>query len=308
MISFCFVRRLRLLISMFGVCFFSLSVYAQKNQFPDHYPLIDSLDISYNLERNLLELCQQELKDTSLNWWEQSVLYQNYFSAAVQLFYPTATIKSIWIKGFEADPHSMCRNFQTEFDRITDIRYHKNIPIPLHAFLLRERGFILPSCSGVYEKYDSSLVILFSKLDRSKLSAPQHRVFLDSLYASLGKYPGRSEVGIEKEDIAAKIIQHGSLEYILKYLPEIKSAVAQKNLHPRYLAPILDKIEILQGRPQIYGTQSKVIGESSTALYPILDEQNVDKRRISMGLSPMKDPNSILGNLMYKLTDIKEKE
>ena len=70
----------------------------------------------------------------------------------------------------------------------------------------------------------------------------------------------------------------------------MKEAVAKGNASPGSLALLIDRIEILEGRKQIYGSQIG-INQNNKAYYvlPLIDPDNVDKRRTEVGLGPISD-------------------
>ncbi len=290
-----------MLVNLF---FYGITLCSPKDSFPIHYPLMDSIGIRFNLERNLFTYTQEKLSDSTVEWWNKSILFTNYFSSSVNLFYPIKTIKNIWYEGYLNDPYTACDGIQSEYDRIDKMNYYRNTPLLLHTIILREKNFFLPKCNCIYEKYDSTIVKYFSLLNETKFQDPNKRIILDSIFVRIGRYPGRSVVGLNLEHTACKIILSGDLNYLCKYLSEIKTAIKQKELHPKYLAMILDKIEVQQNRSQIYGTQYKTT-EGANELYPIKDYLKIDQLRASMGLGPINSQNSNLGN--YFLESKKDK-
>ncbi|HZV71557.1 MAG TPA: DUF6624 domain-containing protein [Saprospiraceae bacterium] len=267
------------------------------DSFPVHYPVMDAVGINFNLEKNLYNLSIEKLQDPTLPWWDKTVYYTNYFGSAVNLFFPIKELKEIWIKSFENDPYSTCQNFEIEYNRIEKIEYHENIPHVLHCLLMREKQFFTSHCNSIAEKYDSLLMVSLSQIDKVQKKNNDTRKLLTDIIEKTGKYPGRSTVGLNLETVAWSVIQSGDLAYISKYLPLLKDAVKSGDLHPRYLATTLDKIEILKGNSQIYGTQFKTI-DGKEEVYPIRDMQQLNELRTGMGLGPFETSNSSLWNLM----------
>lgn len=83
------------------------------------------------------------------------------------------------------------------------------------------------------------------------------------------------------------VIQHSDLKTQEKYLPLMKEAVKKGNASGADLALLVDRVEMLNGRPQIYGSQIQM-KEGKMVIYPIFDEKNVDKRRANVGLEPLE--------------------
>ncbi|RLJ32662.1 hypothetical protein CLU97_2124 [Chryseobacterium sp. 7] len=101
---------------------------------------------------------------------------------------------------------------------------------------------------------------------------------------------GKDKVGAQANSTLFLVIQHSDLETQKKYLPMMKEAVAKGNASPGSLALLIDRIEIREGRKQIYGSQIG-INQNNKAYYvlPLIDPDNVDKRRTEVGLGPISD-------------------
>jgi len=99
---------------------------------------------------------------------------------------------------------------------------------------------------------------------------------------------GISDVGEVANTSLFLVIQHSNLSIQKKYLPIIKLAKRNGKASPEQLALLEDRIAIAEGKKQIYGSQ---IGyNQQTKKYyvlPLLDSENVDKRRKALGLETM---------------------
>jgi tetratricopeptide (TPR) repeat protein len=102
-------------------------------------------------------------------------------------------------------------------------------------------------------------------------------------------YPGDSLVGADLSSVAWLIIQHADLKYQEKYLSMLKEAADRKQLQWSALALLIDRIEMGNSRPQIYGSQLRCDSEGKCVIYKILDEAHVNKRRYEVGLGPLQD-------------------
>lgn len=103
-------------------------------------------------------------------------------------------------------------------------------------------------------------------------------------------WPGRSLVGDEAALGAFLILQHAELSVQQEYLPLFKAAANEGEVPPMHLAMVQDRVLMRQGEDQIYGTQ--MWNDPSTGelgLYPVRDSANVDIRRDSVGLGPIRD-------------------
>ena len=104
-------------------------------------------------------------------------------------------------------------------------------------------------------------------------------------------WPGKSLVGKEGSQAAFLILQHSDLRRQQKYLPLLKKAARTGYVRPADVAMLEDRVLVRRGKKQIYGTQvhSGPDTGGKLVLAPIEDEENVDKRRASVGLMPLKD-------------------
>jgi hypothetical protein len=83
------------------------------------------------------------------------------------------------------------------------------------------------------------------------------------------------------------VIQHADLKTQEQYLPMMKEAVATGKASATDLALLIDRVEMRNGRPQVYGSQINM-KDGKYAIYRILDEANVNKRRAEVGLPPLE--------------------
>ena len=85
------------------------------------------------------------------------------------------------------------------------------------------------------------------------------------------------------------VIQHAGIETQLQYLPMMREAVKLGNARASSLALLEDRVALRQGKRQIYGSQihSDKTGEKFVA--PLIDPENVDKRRSEVGLGPLAE-------------------
>lgn len=270
-----------------------------SDSFPVHYPLIDSLNLSYEIDKSIVQYCEHELANPNLAWFDKSVLFTNYFASSINLFYPIHEIKAIWKRSYDNEPYTSCQYVEKEYRKMPTMSYKNNIPWPLHCVILRERTFFEGYCSSIHLHEDSSIIRQLLNINEVAYGDAGSQLVLDEIVNRIKKFPGRSTVGVELEYIPWKIVQNGDLKYLEKYLGYLTAAVDAHDLHPRYLAFTRDKIQVLKGEPQWYGTQSHYI-EGKEELYPIKDGQNVDKLRAEMGLYPIKGSRSSLGDIIVE--------
>ena len=97
---------------------------------------------------------------------------------------------------------------------------------------------------------------------------------------------GADLVGEQGNSALALVIQHAGLPVQEKYLPVMSDAVKNGKASWEDLAFLMDKIEMKNGRPQIYGTQV-LLENGHYIVYPIADEINVNHRRTVAGLQSL---------------------
>ena len=99
---------------------------------------------------------------------------------------------------------------------------------------------------------------------------------------------GPNEIGFEGNRALFFVIQHSNKATMEKYLPMMKEAVTKGNAEPDLLALLIDRVEVLNDRPQIYGSQFQII-DGKYVLYKTLDLKNVNTRRAEVGLGPIEE-------------------
>lgn len=110
---------------------------------------------------------------------------------------------------------------------------------------------------------------------------------LDAIVARVG-WPGKSLVGDDGASAAWLILQHSTPELMKRCLPLVEAAVDRGEASRSELAYLTDRILVIDGKPQRYGTQL-VRTETGLVPAPIEDETHVDARRAAVGLGPLSD-------------------
>lgn len=103
-------------------------------------------------------------------------------------------------------------------------------------------------------------------------------------------WPSKNIIGEKGNLTICNVLQHSDIEIRKKYLPIMRKAVEEKELAPRLLARAEDRLATDRGELQVYGGQIKYYPETkSFNVWPVVDPQNVDKRRAEIGLEPMAE-------------------
>ena len=86
------------------------------------------------------------------------------------------------------------------------------------------------------------------------------------------------------------VIQHADIKTQERYLPVLKEAVKEGRAKASYMALLEDRILLAQGKKQIYGSQLEMdMKTNKYILSPMIDPDNVDKRRAKVGLKPLSE-------------------
>ncbi len=112
---------------------------------------------------------------------------------------------------------------------------------------------------------------------------------MESLISTHG-WPSYATVGKLAADAPLLIINHHENEEIrIKYLDQIKNACFNNEGSCMEYAKIQDRILVNTGKSQMYGMQFRYNVQRTLEPFPILDPEHVDRRRLKIGLEPLKD-------------------
>ena len=100
-------------------------------------------------------------------------------------------------------------------------------------------------------------------------------------------WPGQSLVGEAACQGAFFVIQHGDLALQKRFLPVLREATAAGELQSTNLPLLEDRVRMLEGEKQLYGTQLTRGADGKPTLWPIEDEAQVEARRAAVGLEPL---------------------
>jgi hypothetical protein len=109
-------------------------------------------------------------------------------------------------------------------------------------------------------------------------------------------YPTIDKVGQEANEAAWLVIQHsiGQPEFMKKSSELLKSAVNENKADPKSLAYLTDRIAVLEGKPQLYGTQFDWDEHGNLSPNLFDDLNKVNKRRKSIGLNTLEEQTEII--------------
>jgi len=118
---------------------------------------------------------------------------------------------------------------------------------------------------------------------------------------------GADIIGNQGNSTLFLVIQHSDLEIQEKYLPMMQEAVKKGNARASSLALLEDRVALRKGENQIYGSQ--IARDQETGEYyvlPLIDPDNVDKRRAEVELGRIQDYISNWG-MTWNVEEYKKK-
>ncbi|GAA4069766.1 hypothetical protein GCM10022389_13640 [Flavobacterium cheonanense] len=109
-------------------------------------------------------------------------------------------------------------------------------------------------------------------------------------------FPTIEKVGIEASESTWLIIQHSisKPEFMKKCLKLLENEAIENKVYEKNLASLTDRINVLEGKPQLYGTQFdwNKNGELSPNEYDDLLQVNI--RRLKIGLNTLEEQTKII--------------
>ena len=100
---------------------------------------------------------------------------------------------------------------------------------------------------------------------------------------------GSEDIGQKANQALFLVIQHADFTMQKKYFPVMKNAVKLKKANSFDLALLEDRMLLYQGKKQIYGSQFMQAANGIGFPFPVIDPDNLDKRRKSVGLEPIEE-------------------
>ena len=275
--------------------------------FPDSYGCSDH---DYGFALKIYQESLKGLQNENVTFEYKSILYGwNAFIGFLKIKPKNKNvIYSIFHNRLAYEPISFCENIKSNFK--TKFKQGDNI----YTDYRREVNYIFNICDCVLESYDSQMQENLQEiLDKDQRYRSQGgsqdfdgsaQLLLDSenqkevskIIENIG-YQGRLQVGTEYEDVMFLVLQHSNIEMIEKYLPILQQEVNNRNLKPRTIAYLTDRLMLLKNQPQIYGTQY-VDTNGERELYTIENVNEVNYMRFKVGLSMLdqyEKPNIVNG-------------
>ena len=181
-----------------------------------------------------------------------------------------------WLKGYDLQARS-CWPELDSLIQIIESRRCRPFIDSLAAMVRKDQGVRMRLEAEGWNEEISEQMIAIDSANTADLQA---------LIAQYG-FPSWKLVGQKGAENAWLIAQH-SFFYLPEYLKRYRQAVLENDAERRFLAYMEDRYLMMQGRPQIYGTQMAGMGDDM-GYHPIMDMENLDRRRAAMGIRPFSD-------------------
>ncbi len=241
----------------------------------------------------------KEIVDHNRHWNNKCHSYWNrYITYCKALTDDPSDIIILFLDMYTYAPHNSCRSYYGT--QRSSILKPKNLVI--EKYYSKQFQVFDALCDCLNKTYNQELMNILKDIDEkdqryrgsgSSVSAMiadgrwDKQIVLDSLNLIKAKeiidkygYPDRSLVGLEYEESIFYVIQHSNIEMMIESLPMIKEKIDAHLLNPVTYPMLFDRIEMLQGRPQHYGTQYLLDKrDEKDVLYDVYDSKNLNKRR-----------------------------
>ncbi len=128
-------------------------------------------------------------------------------------------------------------------------------------------------------------------MDEWKTVGDADKILLKTLFKENG-FLGYSEVGEQSSHNFLQMVQRMDSDSIFQQevLVVMKKQIEKINANPIEFAYLTDRVNLNQGKPQVYGTQLK-INAKGTSYEPkmVIDPESINKRRAEIGLGTIEE-------------------
>jgi hypothetical protein len=195
-----------------------------------------------------------------------------------------------WAADWYADKNGIVKEFilrkATENDKILKLRIQQAIeekPIEIIKINCEKKSEILE------EIYDLDQNMRLKDNNFDPKVDKQNLIKVVSLIENCGM-PTTKEVSKKQMSAIWLVFQHADNKNRKKYFPLLKKSAEKGDLNKSKIALMEDRILMMEGKPQIYGSQISKNGETHKwELYTLEKPETVDKRRAEVGLGSLKE-------------------
>jgi hypothetical protein len=139
-----------------------------------------------------------------------------------------------------------------------------------------------------FSSHPNDTILIASMIHKMNTQDSINQKIVESIFEKYG-WLKKNSLFDSAQEAQFMVVQHAPIEFQLKYLPLVKKAMLAGEVKKGEYAILVDRINMRQGKFQIYGSQINFDQSGNLIIFPILDEPNVDKRRKNVGLPPMRD-------------------
>lgn len=109
-------------------------------------------------------------------------------------------------------------------------------------------------------------------------------------------YPTKDKVGNEASEAAWLVIQHAISQprFMKTCVKLLEEAVKEQKVNPKNLAYLTDRVAVLEGNPQRFGTQFDWDNNGEMSPNPFDDLAKMNQRRKAIGLNPLEEQIEIM--------------
>ncbi len=101
-------------------------------------------------------------------------------------------------------------------------------------------------------------------------------------------FPYKNKFGEDLYKAGIALSLHSSPKLMRRVLALLENATSEQ-LDLPHKAYLIDKLRVLEGEKQIYGTQFKRLENGSIEFLPIADQETIDEKRKQVGLPTLED-------------------
>ncbi len=196
------------------------------------------------------------------------------------------SLKSVKIRDKAKAWEQLLERSQKE-KRLIERKFNFEAIDALDSIYFRDQG-LRNELELVYAKFgmqSEAAVQLWKQIDASD---SLNQLVLKHLVAKYG-WLGKSSIGYRGETTIFLVIQHAPLAYQKEMFPLMKVAVSKGEANAVNLAYLEDRILVIEGKKQKYGTQVMYNAKLKRyELAPILDVSSVNVRRQKLGLGTVE--------------------
>ena len=124
--------------------------------------------------------------------------------------------------------------------------------------------------------------------DLKKVLNNENQTRLREIVSEFG-WPKRSEVGGSAAQGAFLIVQHADIAYQQEFLPMMQEAAEKGEASWSSLAMLIDRVNMREGKSQVYGTQVICQTPADCSVYDVIDPEYLNQRRAEVGLSTIEE-------------------